>query len=149
MRHAGTEKPPVFKSIFKKWLRMTQIIKSNPWDSQTPRVAEEEQLIYSQTKRGKPVLLLSVGWAGKVMQHPSLPLLREVWQMREAQSALKQPSTAQRGGLGGGRGGPPARPTEGNEKDGTSALKADVAMETEIGALCRWQKPERAFVVRR
>lgn len=55
--------------------------------------------------------------------------------MRETQSALKQPSTAQRGGLGGRR--PPARPTEGNDKDGTSALKVDVAMETEIGALCR------------
>lgn len=36
-----------------------------------------------------------------------------------------------------GGGGPPARLTEGNDKVGTSALKVDVAMETEIGALCR------------
>lgn len=52
--------------------------------------------------------------------------------------------TTRRAGAGGGA---PARSTEGSDKDGTSALKVDVAMETEVGALCRRQKPKRVFVV--
>lgn len=53
--------------------------------------------------------------------------------MREMQSALKQQRTAQRRELGGRR--TTARPTEKNDKDGTSALKVDTTAEGEKG-LC-------------